>query len=115
LVIAVPNDVLAWTSKIKKIGKTLRIKSFQKFSPKLGISRAGTSREIHLSHFAPAVLRRLLEDSGLHLAEESLDPYYVSRGLRLGLDSAYYAAHRALNATLKINRYDTIWMVAHKP
>ncbi len=115
LVIAVPNDVLAWTSKIKKVGKTLRIKSFQKFSPKLGISRAGASREIHLSHFTPAVLRRLLEDSGLRVVEESLDPYYVSRGLRLGLDSAYYVAHRALNATLKINRYDTIWMVARKP
>jgi hypothetical protein len=47
--------------------------------------------------------------------EESLDPYYVSRGLRLGLDSAYYAAHSVLNATLKINGYDTIWVVARKP
>src|ERR1700719_3434757 len=91
LIIAVPNDVLAWTSKIKKIGKKLGIKSFQKFSPKLGISRGGTSREIHLSHFTPPVLRRLLKNSGLHIVEESLDPYYVSRGLRLCLDSAYYA------------------------
>lgn len=115
LIIAVPNDVLACTSAIKKIGKKLGLRSFQKFSPKLGISRAGASREIHLSHFTPAVLRRLLENCGLHIVEESLDPYYVSRGLRLGLDSAYYAAHCALNATLKINRYDTIWMVARKP
>jgi hypothetical protein len=81
----------------------------------LGISRAGASREIHLSHFTVAVLRWLLENSGLHVVEESLDPYYVSRGLRLCLDSLYYAAHRALSATLKINRYDTIWMVARKP
>ena len=115
LFIAVPNDVLAWTSKIKKIGKTLRIKSFQKFSPKLGISRAGASREIHLSHFTPAVLCRLLENCGLQVTEESLDPYYVSSGLRLFMDGAYYAAHRVLNAALKINRYDTIWMVARKP
>jgi 2-polyprenyl-3-methyl-5-hydroxy-6-metoxy-1,4-benzoquinol methylase len=115
LIIAVPNDVLAWTSKIKKVGKRLGLRSFQKFSPKLGISRAGASREIHLSHFTPTVLRRLLENSGLHIVEESLDPYYVSRGLRLFMDSAYYAAHRALNTTLKINRYDTIWMVARKP
>ena len=83
LVIAVPNDVLAWTSKIKKIGKKLGIKSFQKFSPRLGISRAGASREIHLSHFTPPVLRRLLENSGLHVMEESLDPYYVSSGVVL--------------------------------
>lgn len=115
LIIAVPNDVLAWTSAIKKIGKRLGLRSFQKFSPKLGISRAGASREIHLSHFTPAVLRRLLENSGLHIVEESLDPYYVSRGLRLFVDSAYYAAHRVLNATLKINWYDTIWVVARKP
>lgn len=115
LVIAVPNDVLAWTSKIKKIGKKLGIRSFQKFSPKFGISRAGASREIHLSHFTPSVLRRLLENSGLRIVEESLDPYYASRGLRLFLDSAYYTVHRILHATLKINRYDTIWMVARKP
>jgi 2-polyprenyl-3-methyl-5-hydroxy-6-metoxy-1,4-benzoquinol methylase len=115
LAVAVPNDVLAWASKIKKIGKQLRLKPFQKFSPKLGISRAGTSREIHLSHFTPPVLRRLLENSGLRVIEESLDPYYVSRGVRLLLDSAYYAAHHVLHAALKINRYDTIWMVARKP
>lgn len=115
LIIAVPNDVLAWTSKIKKIGKRLGIKSFQKFSPKLGISRAGASREIHLSHFTPAVLRRLLKDRGLQITEESFDPYYVSRGVSLYLDRAYYAIHRFLYAVQKSNRYDTIWMVARKP
>ncbi len=115
VIIAVPNDLLAWTSKIKKLGRRLGIKSFQKFSPKVGISRAGASREIHLSHFTPSVLRRLLENSGLRIMEESLDPYYVSRGLRLFLDSFYYAVHRVLHAGLKINRYDTIWMVARKP
>jgi 2-polyprenyl-3-methyl-5-hydroxy-6-metoxy-1,4-benzoquinol methylase len=115
LVVAVPNDVLAWTSKIKKLGNKLGLRPFQKFSPKLGISRAGASREIHLSHFTPPVLRRLLENCGLQVIEESLDPYYVSRRVRLSLDSAYYAAHQALYAALKINRYDTIWMVARKP
>jgi 2-polyprenyl-3-methyl-5-hydroxy-6-metoxy-1,4-benzoquinol methylase len=115
LVISVPNDVLAWTSKIKKIGKKLGLQPFQKFSPKLGISRAGASREIHLSHFTPAVLRRLLEGCGLQVTEESLDPYYASTGIRLFLDSAYYILHHLLHATLKINRYDTIWMVARKP
>jgi 2-polyprenyl-3-methyl-5-hydroxy-6-metoxy-1,4-benzoquinol methylase len=115
LVIAVPNDILAWTSKIKKLGKRLGFEPFQKFSPTLGISRAGASREIHLSHFTPAVLRQLLENSGLQIVEESLDPYYVSGGVRLILDSAYYALHQLLHATLKINWYDTIWMVARKP
>jgi SAM-dependent methyltransferase len=115
LLVAVPNDVLAWSSKIKKLGRRLLIRPFQKFSPVLGISRAGASREIHLSHFTASVLRQLFESSGLHVVEESLDPYYVSSGVRLFLDSAYYALHRALHATLKTNRYDTIWMVARKP
>ncbi|MGZ4896872.1 MAG: class I SAM-dependent methyltransferase, partial [Candidatus Angelobacter sp.] len=115
LVVAVPNDVLAWSSKIKKLGKRMGLGPFQKFSPTLGISRAGASREIHLSHFTSLVLRQLLENSDLHILEESLDPYYVSTGVRLMLDSAYYALHRLLHATLKINRYDTIWMVARKP
>ncbi|HZE25007.1 MAG TPA: hypothetical protein VE054_13500, partial [Blattabacteriaceae bacterium] len=114
LVIAVPNDVVAWTSKIKIIGKKLGLSSFQKFSPRLGISRAGASREIHLSHFTSAVLSRLLETSVMHVTEESLDPYYASSGVRLFLDTAYYRIHSALHASLKINRYDTIWMVAHK-
>lgn len=115
LAIAVPNDVLAWTSRIKKIGKQLGLKPFQKFSPKLGISRAGGSCEIHLSHFTLPVLRHLLENSGLQVIGESLDPYYVSRGVRLFLDSAYFAVHRISHAALKINRYDTIWMVTRKP
>ena len=96
MVIAVPNDVLAWSSRVKKAGKRLGIKPFQKFSPVLGIARAGASREIHLSHFTPDVLRRLLQNSGLAVVHESLDPYYVSSGVRLMMDGAYYALHRML-------------------
>ncbi len=114
LTIAVPNDVLAWTSGLKKLGKKLGLRPFQKFSPVLGISRAGSSREIHLSHFTPAVLRRLLEGAGFSIIEESLDPYYASDGLRWAADVLYFALHRLLLAALKINRYDTIWMVCRK-
>ena len=115
LFIAVPNDVLAWSSAVKKAGKRLGLKPFHKFSPVLGIARAGASREIHLSHFTPVVLRQLLERSGLAVVDESLDPYYVSSGVRRIVDSAYYALHRLLHRALKINRYETIWMVARKP
>jgi SAM-dependent methyltransferase len=115
LIIAVPNDVLAWSSKVKKAGKRLGLRPFRKFSPVLGIARAGASREIHLSHFTPAVLRQLLEKSGFAVVDESLDPYYVSSGVRRTMDSAYYALHWMLHRALKINRYETIWMVARKP
>ena len=115
LFIAVPNDVLAWSSKVKKVGKRLGLRSFQKFSPVLGIAQAGSSREIHLSHFTPAVLRQLVEKSGLTVVEESLDPYYVSSGARLMMSHVYYGLHRMLQGALKVNRYETIWMVARKP
>jgi len=115
MAIAVPNDVLAWSSTIKKAGKRLGLKAFRKFSPVLGIARAGTSREIHLSHFTPAVLRQLLEKSGLAVVKESLDPYYVSSGVSLMIDRAYYVLHVMLQGVLKINRYETIWMVVRKP
>ncbi len=114
LVIAVPNDVLAWTSRIKKLGKRLGIKAFEKFSPVLGISRAGSSREIHLSHFAPAVLRQLMMKNGFSVVEESMDPYYVASGLLLANHRVYYAFHRTIFALFRLNRYDTIWMIARK-
>lgn len=114
LVVAVPNDVLAWTSKIKKIGKRMGIKQFGKFSPILGISRAGLSREIHLSHFTPPVLRQLLTQGGFCVIEESIDPYYVARGLMAAVHGAYYLFHKTLFHFLRANRYDTIWMIARK-
>jgi 2-polyprenyl-3-methyl-5-hydroxy-6-metoxy-1,4-benzoquinol methylase len=114
LVVAVPNDVLAWTSKIKKLGKRMGIKPFAKFSPILGISRAGLSREIHLSHFTPPVLRQLLVRNGFRMVKESIDPYYVARGLMTVVHTAYYFLHKTLRDLVGANRYDTIWMIATK-
>jgi ubiquinone/menaquinone biosynthesis C-methylase UbiE len=114
LLVCVPNDVLAWTSKIKLLGKRLGLRPFQKFSPKIGVPRAFTSKEIHLSHFTATVLRRSLEKAGLEVIDESHDPYYSAAGLWLVLHSAYYAFHRLLFGLLHVNRYDTIWMVARK-
>jgi 2-polyprenyl-3-methyl-5-hydroxy-6-metoxy-1,4-benzoquinol methylase len=115
LVIAVPNDVLAWGSAVKRIGRKLRLKPFQKFSAALGIARAGTSREIHLSHFTPAVLRTLIRNAGLEVLEKGLDPYYAASGLWKAAHALYYWLHRMLFAMTGANRYETIWMVARKP
>jgi ubiquinone/menaquinone biosynthesis C-methylase UbiE len=114
LLVCVPNDVLAWTSKMKILGKKLGLRPFQKFSPKLGIPRVFTSKEIHLSHFTSPVLRFLLEQAGLEVIEESLDPYYAAMGIRKFLHSAYWAFHRLVFGLTHVNRYDTIWMMARK-
>lgn len=115
LAIAVPNDVLAWSTAVKKLGKRIGFHPFQKFSPVLGIARAGESREIHLSHFTPTVLRKLVTNSGLEIAAESLDPYHAASGMRLILDSVYYRLHQIIYSMKKVNYYDAIWMIARKP
>jgi 2-polyprenyl-3-methyl-5-hydroxy-6-metoxy-1,4-benzoquinol methylase len=114
LLICVPNDVLAWTSKLKLFGKRLGLRPFQKFSPKLGIPRVFTSNEIHLSHFTPTVLAHFLQETGFTIVDESLDPYYAFAGAKQTLHSAYYRLHRLLFGLTHINRYDTIWMLARK-
>jgi ubiquinone/menaquinone biosynthesis C-methylase UbiE len=114
LVICVPNDVLAWTSKKRIVGKKLGLGRFQKFSSKFGLPHSWTLDEIHLSHFTPSVLRRCLEQSGFRIIEESLDPYYAATGLDLVRHTAYYACHRLLFHISRINQYDAIWMVARK-
>jgi ubiquinone/menaquinone biosynthesis C-methylase UbiE len=114
LLICVPNDVLAWTSKVKILGKKLGLRPFQKFSPALGIPRIFTSNEIHLSHFAPPVLKHLLQQSGLEVIDESIDPYYASRGVKQLLHAGYFSFHRVFFGLTRSNRYDTIWMLARK-
>jgi SAM-dependent methyltransferase len=114
LFIAVPNDVLAWTSALKKFGKKLGFAPFEKFSPALGISKAGSSREIHLSHFTPPVLQQLLESRGFSVVAESADPYYVAAGMKWFVHATYYLLHCARQKFLMVNRYDTIFMIARK-
>lgn len=115
LAVAVPNDVMAWGSLLKRTGKRMGFRPFQKFSGALGVAKAGASREIHLSHFTPAVLKMLLRATGFQIVEEGLDPYYASAGLWKVAHSFYYELHRVLFSLTGSNRYETIWMVARKP
>jgi 2-polyprenyl-3-methyl-5-hydroxy-6-metoxy-1,4-benzoquinol methylase len=113
-VIAVPNDVLAWGSGLKKLGKRMGLQAFRKFSRITGIPKAGTSSEIHLSHFTPVVLGRLLSSNGFEIVEEGLDPYYAASGVWKLAHGAYYALHRVMFKLSGANRYETIWMIARK-
>jgi ubiquinone/menaquinone biosynthesis C-methylase UbiE len=113
-VIAVPNDVLAWGSGLKKLGKRMGLRAFRKFSRITGIPKAGTSSEIHLSHFTPVVLRRLLSSNGFEIVEEGLDPSYAASGVWKLAHGAYYALHRVMFKLSGANRYETIWMIARK-
>jgi ubiquinone/menaquinone biosynthesis C-methylase UbiE len=114
LTIAVPNDVHSWSSMRNRLGKMLGLKAYHQFSPKLGVSKAGVSAEIHLSHFTSGVLKRLLRNHGFCVVEESIDPYYASGGAKRALHNIRYFFHSALFTCFGINRYSTIWVVSRK-
>lgn len=116
LVIAVPNDFGSLYTKLKLLSKSLGFKKYAHLG-RLGLSPItldGEMQEIHLSHFTPRVLQRLLEATGFRVLENSLDPHYALDGLKEVIWGLYYAVSSAVNLALRINLYETIWVVAKK-
>ncbi len=116
LFIAVPNDLLSLRNRVRKLLNRVGVKRIA-YAGKLGLPRLrldGSLAEIHLSHFTPPVLRRLLAARGFVVVEEGLDPYYVEKGMKLLLHSAYYQCQRMVAWLFGRNLYDTIWIAARK-
>jgi SAM-dependent methyltransferase len=114
LVIAVPNEVASLRGVKRRLFSKLRK---PKSGGVLGIPRLtldGSLGEIHLSHFSPGVLARLLESTGFSVIESTLDPYYVSTGWRRRKADLYYYGCLMVRHLLRINVYDTILMIARK-
>lgn len=120
LVVAVPNDILSFGRRLKTGVKILlRRMGVRRFREpgKLGLPKIvldGSSDEIHLSHFTPSVLQRLLEGSGFLILKDSLDPYYVASGIKLFRYHCLYVFSMIVKFVLRRNIYATIWMVAKK-
>jgi 2-polyprenyl-3-methyl-5-hydroxy-6-metoxy-1,4-benzoquinol methylase/rubredoxin len=114
LVIAVPNDL--YTVRGRRFLKTITNRMFH-HSRALGLPKIvldGSVAEIHLSHFTPTVLRRLLEQCGLKVIANTLDPYYAATGFAHFKHAVFYAGCRALHGVLRVNVYDTMLLVARK-
>jgi len=118
LTIAVPNDVMSirivgktWIKRILSRCGVGRFRNVGKLGLP-GIALDGSFDEIHLSHFTPTVLQRLLEGSGFEIIENSLDPFYVAGGIRALLHRVYYLSMTLLKFLLKKNYYETLWVVA---
>lgn len=114
LVIAVPNEVASLRGLKRRLFSKLR-------KPKnggvLGLPRLtlnGSISEIHLSHFSPGVLARLLESTGFSVITSTLDPYYVRTGLRRLKADFYYYSCLVFRHLFGVNIYDTILMIARK-
>jgi SAM-dependent methyltransferase len=116
LVIAVPNDLLSLRTKAKKFLRAIGVQRFRN-TTRLGLPRIvldGSIPEIHLSHFTPVSLQRLVERCGLSVMSNTLDPYYVASGLAKWAHGGFYGCCRALNPMLRANLYDTILVLARK-
>jgi SAM-dependent methyltransferase len=114
LAIAVPHDVLSLRARTKKLLGAIGVRRFQRIG-KLGLPRIvldGSIEEIHLSHFTPQSLQKLVERCGFSVMWNTLDPYYVATGPNRWRHGGFYACCRALKPILGANLYDTILVVA---
>lgn len=112
VVLAVPNDVDAWTSRRNRALRRLGIEKYRPFG-ELGIPALTlTGSEIHLSHFTHRSLRAALERAGFSVIQETLDPFFSVEGMRLARRWRRFYWYRALLAATGRNLYDTLWMTA---
>lgn len=114
LVIAVPNEITSLRGFKKRLFGKIKKENRRGL---LGLPRLtldGSIDEIHLSHFTPSVLRRLVQSTGFSVLVNTLDPYYVATGsARVKADIFYYAC-LAVRQIFRVNLYDAILMIARK-
>lgn len=116
LVIGVPNEVTSLRAFLKRILARLGLRK-QRQVGQFGlplISLGSHSVEVHLSHFTPKVLHRLLQTTGFSIVESTLDPYYIATGASQLRADIYYYCCLAVLRTFKVNVYDTMLVIARK-
>ena len=79
------------------------------------VSLGPQNGEVHLSHFVPGVLDKLLQNTGFSVLEKTLDPYYVRAHwfARFKADAYYYSC-LAFMQVFRINLYDAMLVIARK-
>jgi 2-polyprenyl-3-methyl-5-hydroxy-6-metoxy-1,4-benzoquinol methylase len=116
LVIAVPNEVVSLRNYVRKLLAAAGLKKSQRVG-RFGLPRitlSADSAEVHLSHFTPKVLDRLLRAAGFSVIENTLDPYYVATGVARLKADIYYHFCGAFRWIFKLNVYDTMLVIARK-
>jgi 2-polyprenyl-3-methyl-5-hydroxy-6-metoxy-1,4-benzoquinol methylase len=116
LVIAVPNEVASLRAFAKRVLQKTRLRKPQRvgnFGLPL-INLEADSGEVHLSHFTPKVLQRLLQTEGFSIVDNTLDPYYVATGLAKAKADIYYFLCYALLKMFRLNLYDAMLVIARK-
>ena len=116
LMIAVPNDVMSVRAHFRRALRAMGSKRFERLGPSglPKITLDGTLDEIHLSHFTPGVLQRLLKECGFVVVRNTLDRHYVVTGKAKLKEDIYYGSCRAIHTVSRRNLYDTILVIARK-
>jgi 2-polyprenyl-3-methyl-5-hydroxy-6-metoxy-1,4-benzoquinol methylase len=113
LVVAVPNEIDSLRGRLRRMKAKLGVAA----SKGSGIPRIRLDcslREIHLSHFTPAVLRKLLESTGFAVLRAIPDPYYVRTGISKWKADLHYAFCAAAAWLLGANLFDAMLVIARK-
>ena len=113
LVAAVPNDIMGTKSIVRRALALAGVGRFR--GRRCGLARIrldGSLAEIHLSHFTPAVLRQLVERSGLRVVSEGLDPYRAAAGINRTADDLHRATCSLVFNAFGVNLYDAMMVVA---
>ncbi len=116
IVIGVPNEVTSLRASMKRVLVKAGVKK-QNHVGRFGLPRISlgpSSGEVHLSHFTPRVLHRLLEIAGFSVIENTLDPYYVATGVSKLKADSYYLCCLAFQQLFKINVYDAMLVIGRK-
>jgi 2-polyprenyl-3-methyl-5-hydroxy-6-metoxy-1,4-benzoquinol methylase len=116
LVIAVPNDFNSLRARAKRALSRITSKRIHQVG-RAGLPRLtldGSLHEIHLSHFTPRVLKRLLHECGFVVLESGLDRYYVATGSARVRQNMWYAICSIVHSLFRVNLYDTILVIARK-
>ena len=78
------------------------------------ISVGPENGEVHLSHFTPKVLDRLLENAGFSVVKRTLDAHYIVTGYPRLKANIYYYSCLAFMQVFRWNIYDTMLVIARK-
>ena len=116
LVIAVPNEVAslrAITRRFLTKAKVFKSRRLGEFGlPRITLDL--NTHEVHLSHFTPAVLHRLLEATGFSMIQSTPDPYYVLTGWSRMKQDILYNCCLVLSYIFRVNLYDAMLVIARK-
>jgi len=115
IAVAVPNEVSSLRVVIHRVLRKLGLRNDQRGNVGLPLVRLdGSMNEIHLSHFTPRVLERLMTSCGFEPMRRDLDACLIATGFRKIREDAYYSFCRAILLAFRVNLYDAMLLIARK-